>query len=158
MGLVTPRHVGSSRTRYQTCVPCISRRVLNCTAREVLRHFQVRSCGDWNSYPCSKISLMLQASLWLWAPRHWGPIHAHPWWGVDSVQMFLRAQHTCVQNRSPLTHTEVYVAEEILEVLFKSRVGIIAKVNATKTHCPSCYTSQDIFNYERERERERDSK
>lgn len=72
--------------------------------------------------------------------------------------MFLRAQHTCVQNWPPLTHTEVYVAEKILEVLFKSRVGIIDKVNSTKTDCPSCYTSLDIFNYERERERESQNK
>ena len=36
MGLVTPRHVGSSRTRDRTCVPCIGRRILNhCTTREV---------------------------------------------------------------------------------------------------------------------------
>ena len=36
MGLVTPRHVGSSRTRARTHVPCISRQILNhCTTREV---------------------------------------------------------------------------------------------------------------------------
>ena len=35
-GLVAPRHVGSSRTRARTHVPCIGRRVLNhCTTREV---------------------------------------------------------------------------------------------------------------------------
>ena len=35
-GLVPPRHVGSSRTRDQTRVPCIGRRILNhCTTREV---------------------------------------------------------------------------------------------------------------------------
>ena len=33
-GLVAPRHVGSSRTRARTCVPCIGRRILNhCTTR-----------------------------------------------------------------------------------------------------------------------------
>ena len=37
MGLVAPRHVGSSRTRGRTCVPCIGRQILNhCTTREVL--------------------------------------------------------------------------------------------------------------------------
>ena len=37
MGLVTPRHVGSSRTRAQTRVPCIGRWILNhCATREVL--------------------------------------------------------------------------------------------------------------------------
>ena len=36
MGLVAPRHVGSSRTRARTRVPCIERRILNhCTTREV---------------------------------------------------------------------------------------------------------------------------
>ena len=36
MGLVAPRHVGSSWTRAQTCVPCIGRQILNhCTTREV---------------------------------------------------------------------------------------------------------------------------
>ena len=33
--LVAPRHVGSSRSRAQTHVPCIGRRILNhCTTRE----------------------------------------------------------------------------------------------------------------------------
>ena len=36
-GLAAPRHVGSSRTRDRTCVPCIGRQILNhCTTREVL--------------------------------------------------------------------------------------------------------------------------
>ena len=36
MGLVAPRHVGSSWTRARTRVPCIGRRILNhCTTREV---------------------------------------------------------------------------------------------------------------------------
>ena len=35
-GLVAPRHVGSSRTRAQTRVPCIGRQILNhCATREV---------------------------------------------------------------------------------------------------------------------------
>ena len=34
-GLVAPRHVGSSQTRAQTCVPCIGRRILNhCFTKE----------------------------------------------------------------------------------------------------------------------------
>ena len=37
-GLVAPRHVGSSRTRARTHVPCIGRQILNhCTTREVPR-------------------------------------------------------------------------------------------------------------------------
>ena len=36
-GLVAPRHVGSSRTRARTHVPCIDRWILNhCATREVL--------------------------------------------------------------------------------------------------------------------------
>ena len=35
-GLVAPRHMGSSRTRARTRVPCIGRRILNhCATREV---------------------------------------------------------------------------------------------------------------------------
>ena len=35
MGLVTPRHVGSSQTRARTHVPCIGRQILNhCATRE----------------------------------------------------------------------------------------------------------------------------
>ena len=38
MGLVVPWHVGSSRTRAQTCVPCTGRQILNhCATREVLK-------------------------------------------------------------------------------------------------------------------------
>ena len=38
-GLVAPQHVGSSRTRAQTCVHCIGRRILNlCDTREVPGH------------------------------------------------------------------------------------------------------------------------
>ena len=35
VGPVAPRHVGSSQTRARTCVPCISRQILNhCATRE----------------------------------------------------------------------------------------------------------------------------
>ena len=38
-GLVVPRHMGSTRTRDRTRVPCIGRRILNhCTTREVPDH------------------------------------------------------------------------------------------------------------------------
>ena len=37
IGLAAPRHVGSSRTRARTHVPCIGRQILNhCATREVL--------------------------------------------------------------------------------------------------------------------------
>ena len=39
MGLVAPWHVGSSRTRARTRVPCIGRQILNhCATREVLKY------------------------------------------------------------------------------------------------------------------------
>ena len=40
VGLVAPWHVGSSRTRARTCVPCIGRRILNhCSTRGVPHSF-----------------------------------------------------------------------------------------------------------------------
>ena len=40
MGLVAPRHVGSSWTRARTCVPCTGRRILNhCATREAQDYF-----------------------------------------------------------------------------------------------------------------------
>ena len=40
---MAPQHVGSSRTRAQTCVPCIGRRTLNhCATREALGCFKER--------------------------------------------------------------------------------------------------------------------
>ena len=44
-GLVAPRHVGSSRTRAPTRVPCIGRWILNyCTTREVPIMKNFKSC------------------------------------------------------------------------------------------------------------------
>ena len=41
-GLVALWHVGSSRTRARTCVPCIGRRILNhCATKEALAHVLV---------------------------------------------------------------------------------------------------------------------
>ena len=37
-GLVAPRHVGSSRTRAQTRVPCTGRRILNLCATREFQH------------------------------------------------------------------------------------------------------------------------
>ena len=40
MGLVAPRHVGSSQTRARTRVPCIGRQILNhCATREAPSYF-----------------------------------------------------------------------------------------------------------------------
>ena len=42
VGLVAPRHVGSSQTRDRTRVPCIGRWILNhCATREALNHYFV---------------------------------------------------------------------------------------------------------------------
>ena len=48
-GLVAPRHVGSSRTRARTCVPCTGRRILNhCATREAQRgSFEAGQGVDW---------------------------------------------------------------------------------------------------------------
>ena len=45
IGLVAPRHVGSSQTRARTRVPCISRQILNhCATREAL-HIVFNVCS-----------------------------------------------------------------------------------------------------------------
>ena len=48
MGLVAPRHVGYSRTRVRTCVPCIGRWILNhCATREAQRSFLKEEFPGW---------------------------------------------------------------------------------------------------------------
>ena len=43
ISLVAPQHVGSSRTRARTGVPCIGRRILNhCATKEVLSEFLIQ--------------------------------------------------------------------------------------------------------------------
>ena len=71
-GLVAPRHVGSSQSRARTCVPCISRQILNrCATREALfiyfwlRWVFVAACGlslvassgGYSSLQCAGFSL-----------------------------------------------------------------------------------------------------
>ena len=56
--LVAPRHVGSSRTRERTRVPCIGRQILNhCTTREVpsvqFLYSSRYSCSSWLSLSLS---------------------------------------------------------------------------------------------------------
>ena len=54
-GLVAPRHVGSSRTRAQTRIPCVGRQILNhCATREAQKVTL--------EYVCA---LMLQLKLWV---------------------------------------------------------------------------------------------
>ena len=53
-GLVAPQHVGSSRTRDRTRVPCIGRRILNhCATREVLLvGFSGKGCRAFDGSLC----------------------------------------------------------------------------------------------------------
>ena len=49
MGLVAPRHVGSSRTRAPTHVPCIGRWILNhCTTREAPNKIKITLISNIN--------------------------------------------------------------------------------------------------------------
>ena len=51
-GLVAPRHVGSSRTRAQTCVPCLGRQILNhCATREALDTFLIKIFFSFSWFP-----------------------------------------------------------------------------------------------------------
>ena len=50
-GLAALRHVGSSRTKTRTRVPCIGRLILNhCTTREALHSFKSRFLGFWGRF------------------------------------------------------------------------------------------------------------
>ena len=82
MGLVAPRHVGSSWTRARTCVPCIGRRILNhCTTREALHLFIhhyvtiIDSCFiQWviNMLPSVFIFMLRLSQIWpIRAPSGW---------------------------------------------------------------------------------------
>ena len=70
MGPVAPRHVGSSQTRAQTRVPCISRQILNhCATREALSSL----FKNWKKF----------AALHGWVPlfclpAHWLILLPHP--------------------------------------------------------------------------------
>ena len=50
MGLVAPWHLGSSRTRARTCVPCIGRRILNHCATREARLFVFIFCVHFNFF------------------------------------------------------------------------------------------------------------
>ena len=59
VGLVAPRHVGSSRTRDRTCVPCTGRWILShWTTREVLRYPYLFKQKLFN-FGCTGSSLLL---------------------------------------------------------------------------------------------------
>ena len=101
-GLVAPPHVGSSRTRDRSDVPCITRRILNhWTTREAPRlHFvksfplstleifpHFRSCGGGNGNPLQYSSLEnpMDRGAW-WATGH----------GVTHSQTQLKGLNMCV--------------------------------------------------------------
>ena len=69
MGLVAPRHMGSSWTRDQTYVPCIGRQILNhCTTREVPRE------GLWLSlvsFPKGRFYSTVMSI------KEWSSVHVH---------------------------------------------------------------------------------
>ena len=57
MALVAPRHVGSSRTRAWTCVPCIGRRILNHCATKEVQTWIFLYILPYTHGPCLGISL-----------------------------------------------------------------------------------------------------
>ena len=60
MGLVAPRHVGSSHTRARTCVPCIGRQILNhCATREAHATNFLTSTGRRQHYEKVKMCWLL---------------------------------------------------------------------------------------------------
>ena len=78
---MAPRHVGSSRTRDRTCVPCVGRRVLNhCTTREVpfSRYLVIVSpvLKDGSLIFSSQLPLHLCAPLYSRPPQKGCPLTA----------------------------------------------------------------------------------
>ena len=62
MGLVASRHVGSSRTRAQTRVPCIGRQILNhCATREALLFDFVKKKKEEGSIDSSDKEIVAEA-------------------------------------------------------------------------------------------------
>ena len=60
MGLVAPRHVGSSQTRARTRVPCIGRQILNhCTTREAPVHCFLRHHASAHSINYYSVNINL---------------------------------------------------------------------------------------------------
>ena len=64
-GLVAPQHVGSSRTRAQTRVPCIGRRILNhCATREALPSSLLKSqTTTCNIFFCLELKMVFKARV-----------------------------------------------------------------------------------------------
>ncbi|KAJ8798845.1 hypothetical protein J1605_000002 [Eschrichtius robustus] len=78
MGLVVLLHVGSSRTRARTRVPCIGRRILkHSTTREVPYRpylvFKMTPCRDWHQphFTASTPPMSLTLCLPLWDAAFW---------------------------------------------------------------------------------------
>ena len=69
-GLVAPRHVGSSQTRFWTRIPCIGRQILNhCATREAPLIVNVRSQDTDLAYNAEKGTggreSWLSAAVWI---------------------------------------------------------------------------------------------
>ena len=65
MGLVAPRHVGSSRTRARTCVTCIGRWIPNhCTTREALSQYHLLSN---HSFLIEREATFYEQNVWFWS-------------------------------------------------------------------------------------------
>ena len=60
VGLVAPRHVGSSQARARTCVPCNGRQILNhCATREVPVVGNLNWYDSWDNFGQCLIDLNL---------------------------------------------------------------------------------------------------
>ena len=88
MGLVAPRHVGSSWTRDQIRVLCIGRQILNhCTTREVPVSLSKSALAV--STPSIRPGGLLPGHACAWSPRKWGALGHCP---LNMLSAFLRTR------------------------------------------------------------------
>ena len=87
-GSVAPQHVGSSRTRARTCVPCIGRRILNhCATRGVPSHITFKEKLRTGEIIVSVIVLPILFILVLSVINDWSQTWGRGW----IIQKKLRA-------------------------------------------------------------------
>ena len=95
MGLVAPRHVGSSQTRARTRVSCIGRQILNhCTTREALLSlFEQNSVLISAGLLCVCAgSLFSHLSLFIWQDIFSGLYHSFIWYLLNSAVCQVRCR------------------------------------------------------------------